>query len=124
VRADSINADWGIKVADRDATKEERRTNLSYRKRKMVIKHDEEMARNKMKVDVLLWEKTEWEFKERGYSIIQNGNENGDEVLREYEERNEGGRAEVKARHEEMSKKGKKREKNTRKVPSNEVRQK
>lgn len=38
-------------MADRDAAGEERRTNLSYRKRKMVIKHDEEMARNKMEVD-------------------------------------------------------------------------
>jgi hypothetical protein len=68
-------------VACRDATGEERRTNLSYGKSKMVIKHDEEMARNKMEVDVLLWEETEWRFKERGYSIIQNGNESGDEVL-------------------------------------------
>jgi hypothetical protein len=84
-------------VAGRDATGEERRTNLSYRKRKIVIKHDEEMARNKMEVDVLLWEETEWGFKERGHSIIQNGNENGDEVLRECEERNEFTRAEIKA---------------------------
>jgi hypothetical protein len=34
-------------------------TTLSYRKRKIVIKHDEEMAREKMKVDLSLCEETE-----------------------------------------------------------------
>lgn len=71
----------------------------------MVIKHDEEMARNKMEVDVLLCEETEWGFRGRGYSIIQNGNENGDEALRECEESDELRSGEIKARQGEMSKK-------------------
>lgn len=71
----------------------------------MVIKYDEEMARNKMEVDVLLWEETEWGFKERRYSIRQNGNGNGDEVSHECEESNEFRSGEIKARQGEMFKK-------------------
>jgi hypothetical protein len=52
-----------------------------------------------------LWEETEWGFKERGYSIIQNGNENGDEVSRECEESIEFRSGEIKALQEEMFKK-------------------
>jgi hypothetical protein len=48
-------------VEDIDTVGEERKrkTNLSYGKRKMIIKHDEEMAQNKIKVDKLLWGKKE-----------------------------------------------------------------
>jgi len=46
-----------IKVEDTNTVRgeRERKRNLSCGTRKMVIKHDEEMAQNKMKVDKLLW---------------------------------------------------------------------
>jgi hypothetical protein len=46
-------------VEDIDTFGEERKrkTNLSYGKGKMVIKHDEEMAQNKMQLNILLWRK-------------------------------------------------------------------
>jgi hypothetical protein len=60
-RIDNITWEEDINVEDVDKVEEERerKTNLSYGKRKMVIKHDEEMAQNKIKVDKLLWGKKE-----------------------------------------------------------------
>jgi len=69
-----------IKVEDTNTVggERERKRNLSYGTRKMVIKHDEEMAQNKMKVDKLLWGlgigRGGWVFKEKEHRITQNRN--------------------------------------------------
>jgi hypothetical protein len=50
----SVREDVNVEDTDTVVGERERKRNLSYGKRKMVIKHDEEMAQNKMKVDKLL----------------------------------------------------------------------
>jgi hypothetical protein len=51
----SVREDINVEDTDTIEGERERERNLSYGKGKMVIKHDEEMAQNKMKVDKLLW---------------------------------------------------------------------
>jgi hypothetical protein len=51
----SVRKDINVEDTNVVGVERERRRNLSYGTRKMVIKHDEEMAQNKMKVDKLLW---------------------------------------------------------------------
>jgi len=51
----SVWEDIKVEDTNRVGGERERKRNLSYGTRKMVIKHDEEMAQNKMKVDKLLW---------------------------------------------------------------------
>ena len=51
----SVRKDINVEDTNMVGVERERKRNLSYGTRKMVIKHDEEMAQNKMKVDKLLW---------------------------------------------------------------------
>jgi hypothetical protein len=54
----------------------ERKRNLSYGTRKMVIKHDEEMAEKKMKVDKLLWGEGVGVGGGRGDGFLKKGTQN------------------------------------------------
>jgi hypothetical protein len=71
----SVREDVNVDDTERVGGERERKRNLSYGKRKMVIKHDEEMAQNKMKVDKLLGlggeGKRGWVFKEKEHRITQ-----------------------------------------------------
>jgi hypothetical protein len=75
----SVREDINVEDTNRVRGERERKRNLSYGTRKMVIKHDEEMAQNKMKVDKLLWGvrgwKRGWVFKEKEHRITQNHTE-------------------------------------------------
>jgi hypothetical protein len=51
----SVRKNINVEDTNTVGVERERKRNLSYGTRKMVIKHDEEMAQNKMKVDNLLW---------------------------------------------------------------------
>jgi hypothetical protein len=62
-----VREDVNVEDTDTVGGERERKRNLSYRKRKMAIKHDEEIAQNKMKVDTLLGDtgKKGWVLKKR-----------------------------------------------------------